>query len=227
VRGYRIELGEIEAVLCKHPGVKQAAVVAREETGGDRRLVAYLVTDDGQPAGDLKEFLRRKLPEYMAPAQYITLPELPLNGSGKVDRKRLPEPPVETNAIVQASWTETERKVAAIWAELLRAELPDIHANFFDLGGHSLLAAQLVSRVRDLCEVELPVVAVFTAPTIAGLAAAIEQANAAHAGEAAAPILALPRAGERREQLLAQLSASQPQAILHNQTLAEGGDGHE
>ena len=200
VRGHRIELGEIEAILAKHPGVRQAAVVAREDTPGDRRLVAYLVGDVPE-VGELRSWLRRALPEYMVPALYHVLDALPLTPNGKVDRSALPAPePVERDlgrSLVPPRGP-IEEAVAPIWAEVLGqpASRVGIHESFFDLGGHSLLAAQLMSRLRDLFGVELPLRTLFEDPTVAGVARWIEEARRAGHGLELPPLLPAERPAE-------------------------------
>ncbi|HEX4494672.1 MAG TPA: condensation domain-containing protein, partial [Thermoanaerobaculia bacterium] len=196
VRGFRIELGEIEAALGGHPSVRQAVVVVRGE-GGDKRLVAYLVAlvAEVAPAADeLRDFLRRSLPEYMVPAAFVVLESLPLTPSGKVDRKALPAPepgPAETGYV--APQGPVEELVAAIWAEVLRVERVGARDNFFALGGHSLLATQVVSRLRTALGVELPLQRLFATPTVAGLARAAEEARREQEGWSLPPIVRVPR----------------------------------
>jgi acyl carrier protein len=175
IRGFRIELGEIEAVLAQEDGVRAAAVVMREDTPGDRRLVAYYTGSVGVEA--LKSRAAAMLPAYMVPAAYVQLETLPLTLNGKLDRRALPAP--EGDAYVRRAYEapqgEVEQALARLWAELLKVERVGRHDNFFALGGHSLLAMQLVARVRDSFGVELPVVRVFEMQGFAELAAAIEQ----------------------------------------------------
>ncbi|HEV2735775.1 MAG TPA: amino acid adenylation domain-containing protein, partial [Longimicrobiaceae bacterium] len=193
VRGFRVEPGEIEAALLAHPAVREAVVVAREAAPGDRRLTAYVVGKQGAapPADELRAHLRARLPEYMLPAAFVALPALPLTAHGKVDRRALPAPEPDAGRHGgEAPRTVTEELLAGIWAELLGGE-PGVHDDFFDLGGHSLLAAQVASRVRAVLGVELPLRALFEAPTVAGLAARIGGA----AREAAPPVEAVPREG--------------------------------
>ncbi len=175
LRGYRIELGEIEAVLAGAPGVGQAVVVAREEEAGEKHLVAYLTAAD-QPAGvgtvsQLREYLKGRLPEYMVPAAFVVLEELPLTANGKVDRKSLPAPQGRglTGPQYVAPRTLTEELLCAIWAEVLKVERVGIEDNFFELGGHSLLAMRVIAHIRERLEVELPVRALFDDTTIASL----------------------------------------------------------
>jgi acyl-coenzyme A synthetase/AMP-(fatty) acid ligase/acyl carrier protein len=181
VRGFRIELGEIESALAEHPGVREAAVLARADGApGDLRLVAYVVP--AGPAGNtepeapaLRAFLKDRLPEYMIPAHFLVLEALPLTPSGKVDRKSLPAPdgPRRSETELVPPQGPVEEKVAAIWAEVLRLDRVGGQENFFELGGHSLLATQVLSRVQETFNMELPLRAFFEAPTVAGLAQAI------------------------------------------------------
>ncbi|MFH0344255.1 MAG: amino acid adenylation domain-containing protein, partial [Chromatiales bacterium] len=191
VRGFRIELGEIETVLNQHPGVKACAVLAREDAPGDKRLVAYVVSHKAPVPGKLREFLREKLPEYMLPTSFITLDHLPLTPNGKLDRKALPAPEdsrrPDLDALYVAPRTPTEETLAAIWAEVLKLDQVGIHDNFFDLGGHSLLAVQLISRVREQLDVDLPLRAIFEAPTVAALSAVVAKTEKVERGLAPIP----------------------------------------
>jgi amino acid adenylation domain-containing protein/non-ribosomal peptide synthase protein (TIGR01720 family) len=157
IRGYRIELGEIEAALRCHPAIRDAAVAAREDTPGEKRLVAYLV-GDSVDVGSLREHLRSRLPEYMLPTVFVPLPELPLTPNGKLDRKRLPapEPARIAGADYIAPRNALEQVLADLWRELLGAERIGAREHFFELGGHSLLAAQALARIRKIFEVDLP-----------------------------------------------------------------------
>jgi amino acid adenylation domain-containing protein len=151
IRGFRIELGEIEATLLETPGVAQALVLAREDEPGDKRLVAYVVAAAGeqlQPEA-LQLLLKVKLPGYMVPSAFVVLQALPLTPNGKVDRKALPAPDGSRQSAKQyvAPSTETEQKLAAIWAQVLKVDKVGVHDNFFELGGHSLLAMKTLSRV--------------------------------------------------------------------------------
>jgi acyl carrier protein len=175
IRGFRIELGEIEAVLGHHPGVRDAVVVAREDVPGGKRLVAYVVagSEAGPSSSDLRRFLGEKLPEYMIPSDVVPLEALPLTPSGKVDRRALPAPDRSGREFDEAyvePRTLLEQELAKIWADLLGLERVGIQDNFFDLGGHSLLATQVISRIRQRFQVELPLRSLFEAPTLAGLA---------------------------------------------------------
>ncbi|HEX8907492.1 MAG TPA: AMP-binding protein, partial [Longimicrobiaceae bacterium] len=185
VGGYRVEPGEVEAVLAEHPDVAQAAVAARRGEDGAARLHAWVVARDGAAAdvSVLRAWLRGRLPAYMVPSTITLLPALPLNANGKVDRRALPTPAVESPEPIESSDTqhgETARALAEIWREVLGAPAsPD--SDFFDAGGHSLLAMLVLSRVRRRWGVELPVRAVFEARTPAALAARIDAATASPA----------------------------------------------
>src|SRR6185436_5757992 len=173
IRGFRIELGEIETQLRSHASVGEAVVVAREDRPGEKRLVGYVVGQEGfmPDTGKLREYLGSKLPEHMVPPVLVVLEWLPLTANGKVDRRQLPAP--EEGDYQRGEYvaprTELERRMCEIWEELLGVERVGIEDNFFDLGGHSLLATQVVSQVRSALGVELPLRAVFEHPTIAGL----------------------------------------------------------
>ncbi|MEO3752517.1 amino acid adenylation domain-containing protein [Streptomyces sp. B6B3] len=175
LRGFRIELGEIEAVLREQDDVAQAAVLVREDRPGDRRLVAYLVPeaggDDARLPAAVRERARARLPEYMVPSAFVVLAGLPLTANGKLDRNALPAPDYATAQDGGRSpRTPREELMCGLFAEVLGARTPvTIDDGFFDLGGHSLLATRLVSRVRTVLGAELPVRAVFEAPTVAAL----------------------------------------------------------
>ncbi|GJD22779.1 amino acid adenylation participated protein like [Rivularia sp. IAM M-261] len=175
VRGFRIELGEIEAVLNTHPQIRQSIVIATEDNTGNKRLVAYVVKDESITSQELRQFLREKLPNYMAPSAFVILDTLPLTPNGKVDRKALPKPDgVERENECVAPRTETEKIIANIFAEVLGVKNVGIHDNFFQLGGHSLLATQLVFSVRQTFQVDLPVRYLLEEPTVTELANAID-----------------------------------------------------
>ncbi|HIF42511.1 MAG TPA: amino acid adenylation domain-containing protein [Planctomycetes bacterium] len=158
-RGYRIELEEIEAVLCRHEEVQDAAVLLREDTPGHARLVAYVIAGQaGTTADELKTALGDRLPAYMIPSVTVFLDALPLTPHGKVDRKALPEPEERTGAALDESSqpsSDLERKLAAIWSEVLEVENISLQDNFFDLGGHSLLLMPVISEVKKQVGVEL------------------------------------------------------------------------
>ncbi len=195
IRGFRIELGEIEAVLASHPAVRAAAVVAREDIPGQKRLVAYLTYSGGQaPTSELVSYLRKQLPEYMVPAAFVTMAALPLTPNGKVDRKAFPAPEgtIAAGEYVPPS-NPTEELVANIWSEVLHASRVGRYDNFFELGGHSLLATQVASRLRQALGIELSLRAIFESPTIAALAARIEASRLKQEGIDAPPITAVDR----------------------------------
>jgi amino acid adenylation domain-containing protein len=199
VRGFRVELGEIEAALIEHPAVREAAVVAKDDGDGDKRLVAYVILhDEDAPAiSELRRFLREKLPEYMAPSTFVTLESLPLSRNGKVDRQALlseleraqPEP----EGVFEAPTTPIEEALSGIWANVLSAGQISIHDNFFDLGGHSLLVTQLISRLREAFQVEMAPRELFEAPTVAALARRIEMLMKVGQGPPAPPIQPVSR----------------------------------
>jgi amino acid adenylation domain-containing protein len=179
VRGYRIELGEIEAVLSNCAGVREAVVLAHEDSAGDKRLVAYVVGEQPAPGNDeLRHALREQLPEYMIPTAFVRLDELPRTPNGKVNHKALPvwdQSAQEAAASYVAPRTEIEELLSQLWANVLGVGRVSVEDNFFALGGHSLLATQLVARVRGSLGVELPLRAVFEEPTLGGLALRVER----------------------------------------------------
>jgi amino acid adenylation domain-containing protein len=201
VRGYRIELGEIEAIVEEHPQVRDAVVVVREDTPGDKRLVAYIVADQAPAleANHLLSLIKEKLPEYMVPQALVFMDELPLTSNGKVDRGALPLPERDRLAMERnfvAPRTTIEDMLAGIWADVLKVERVGIYNNFFELGGHSLLATQVISRIRHLFQVDVSLRALFESPTVAGLAASVEGAQRAALGVEVPPLRAASRAGE-------------------------------
>ena len=225
LRGQRIELGEIESVLASHAVVREAVVAVRGE-GEQQKLVAYVVLKEGAAvasAGELRRYVRAKLPEVMVPAGYWQIEKIPLLASGKVNRKELGA----SGALMlvdQDDWvaprTETEAQLATIWQELLKVEKVGAEQNFFELGGHSLLVLQMTARIRRVLEVELSVRSVFDAPTIAALAREVQRARTL--GLKATPIL--PRhqratTDTSREDLLAKLgnlSRAELENVLHH-----------
>ncbi|MFP2903183.1 phosphopantetheine-binding protein, partial [Corallococcus sp. 4LFB] len=197
VRGFRVEPGEVATVLRGLEGVHEAVVVARQDSPGDTRLVAYVVPSSGTlDVASVRALLQQRLPEYMVPSAFVVLEALPLTPNGKVDRKALPVPQASTSSTGYVSpSTPTEELLASLWAEVLRVERVGIAEDFFALGGHSLLATQLVSRIRAAFGVEVPLRALFEAPTIAALAPRIEAARQARAFQAP-PLVPAPRTGE-------------------------------
>ena len=178
IRGFRVELEEIEAALRQIPSITDAVVIARIDSRGDKRLVAYLVADSEFPVEQLRCHLASSLPEYMIPSAFVQMDTLPLTPNGKIDRDALPAPdssrPELTEAFV-APRNPNEELLTKIWSQVLKVEDVGIHDNFFDLGGHSLLATQVMSRVRDNLRIEIPLRMLFEYPTVAGLVEQIDQ----------------------------------------------------
>jgi acyl carrier protein len=181
LRGFRIELGEIESALLGHREVRDAVVVAREDSPAGARLVAYVVPrerEGGELAALLPAYLGEGLPPYMVPAAFVVLPALPLTPNGKVDRKALPAPDWRSGASLVVPRTPLEEVLAGFFADALGLASVGIEDSFFRLGGHSLLATQLVSKVRGAFQVDLPLRRLFESPTVAALAAAVLAAEA-------------------------------------------------
>ncbi|HLO87426.1 MAG TPA: amino acid adenylation domain-containing protein [Nostocaceae cyanobacterium] len=178
LRGFRIELGEIEAVLEQHPAVRQSVVIVREDVPGNQHLVAYLVAEDSV-IKELPQYLRQKLPEYMIPSAFVTLKTMPLTPNGKVNRRALPVP--DDNQEFKNNWAAprnpVEEVLVGIWTQILGVSQIGIDDNFFALGGHSLLATQVISRIRKIFGIEIPLQRLFELPTIAELAPTIHQRN--------------------------------------------------
>ncbi len=200
VRGYRIELGEIEARLAEHAGVREVAVLAREDAPGDRRLVAYYVGEDVE-AEALRVHLAERVPQYMVPAAYVRLEAMPLTANGKADRRALPAPEGDAYATrgYEAPADEVEGILAGIWAEVLRVERVGRWDHFFELGGHSLLAVQVASRIRQALGVEVALGDLFVHPVLAELARGLQTA-----ARATLPPIEPASAEERRALSFAQ-----------------------
>ncbi|MFF3445430.1 amino acid adenylation domain-containing protein, partial [Streptosporangium sp. NPDC002721] len=179
VRGFRIEPGEIESVLASHPAVAQTVVVARADYGGDRRLVAYVIAEKSVESAELRAFVAGMLPAHMVPAAFVFLDELPLMPNGKLDRRALPVPESAT-AVYRAPRTTREELLCGAFAEVLGVDRVGIDDSFFDLGGHSLTATRLVNRIRSVLGAELPVRALFDAPTVASLAERLVDGGVRH-----------------------------------------------
>ena len=205
VRGFRIELGEIETVLAEHPEVRTALVLVNEDATNDKRLIAYIVPQ--QPAAvaennsyelisRLAQYLREKLPAYMAPAAFVLLQEMPLSANGKLNRRLLPAPDENGLTASQAyvgPRTPTEQTLVDIFKRVLAVESIGVYDNFFELGGHSILATQVVSRIREQFDVELSLRSFFTSPTVAVVAEMIDSGSGAQSGAGGAPIRPVSR----------------------------------
>ncbi len=218
LRGFRVEPGEIEAVLGEHPAVRAAAVIAREDEPGDRRLAAYVVTAAGAEldAGELRSYLRARLPEPLVPADYMALPALPLTRHGKVDRQALPRPDralARGREAPVAPRDDLERRLVAIWEEALGVVPVGIADSFFDLGGHSLLAVRLMAAVEERCGRRLPISTLFEAATIERLAGVLRAGQARTDGESAG--------GERAAEL-AHTAPRRPSTLV---AIEPGRDG--
>ena len=199
LRGFRVEPGEIEAVLREQPEIADALVVLREDVPGDQRLVAYLIPAAGSSQLDIKavsSIVQDRLPSYLIPAYYQPLPSLPLNSNGKVDLAALPVPEnVNSETPLVAPSSRLEESLVKIWRELLRQEQVGIEDNFFELGGHSLLAAQVMEKINQSLQVELPLYLLFEHPTIASLAQEIAKNPTT---QATVPISRRPRNRDRQ-----------------------------
>ena len=201
IRGYRIELGEIEEALSRHPAVDGAVVVARSDDGAEKRLVAYVQSSSAVPPDslELREFLRRLLPGYMLPSQFVGVESFPQTPNGKIDRAALPEPGkiLAPAGRFVAPESPVEKSLAKMWEEILRVERVSLADDFFALGGHSLLATSLVSRIRHHFDMELPLRALFENPTIASLAVKIEREQSAKLPGASRAIAPIGRSARR------------------------------
>ncbi|NEQ69506.1 MAG: amino acid adenylation domain-containing protein, partial [Symploca sp. SIO2D2] len=227
VRGFRIELGEIETVLSQHSDVQTACVIAREDIPGDKRLVAYIVPHPQMTPNIsvLRQFLRAQLPDYMLPSAFVILEGLPLTPNGKVNRRALPAPDLsERTEKYVAPRTPSEEILVQIWGQILNVEPVGIHDDFFELGGHSLLATQLISRIRNAFQLELPLRGLFTSPTIAELAHLIGELQQQNLGLTSQPIL--PRTSNAElplsfaQQRLWFLDQLEPNSPLYNIPIA-------
>jgi amino acid adenylation domain-containing protein len=218
IRGYRIEPSEVELHLTSHPDVRKAIVIATSGALGDaRKLVAYVVgrSDCALPAEELRAFLRARLPQYMVPAEFVEMHELPLLPSGKVDLRSLPSPRNNANASPRAVGprTQTQAKLAAFWCELLKVPEVGVTVDFFDVGGDSLLAMQLRARIREQFEVDVPVRSLFDTPTIERLAQEIEMVKASGAPPRREGIRPQPTQKPNLDLLAAELGKLSPEQI--------------
>ncbi|WP_194813355.1 non-ribosomal peptide synthase/polyketide synthase [Nocardia sp. XZ_19_385] len=180
IRGFRVEPGEVESALAQHPSVSHAVVVARDTDTGGKQLIGYVVADQTSPAGNeldggqVRAFAAERLPDFMVPAVVMVLESLPLTANGKLDRAALPEPEMVSSARYRAPSTAGERTLAELFGEILGVRRVGADDSFFELGGHSLLATRLVSRIRAVLGVEVPIRTVFDAPTVALLATRLD-----------------------------------------------------
>ncbi len=201
IRGYRIELGDIETALSDYPGVKEAAVIVREDSLSEKRLLAYVTSKassadigpmlkssnsliqckaPGISISQIRLFLKEKLPDYMVPSAFVLMEAMPLTPNGKIDRRALPTPSQERPELAEVlvlPRNPIEEKLANLWSRILDIQPIGIHDNFFDLGGHSLLVAKMASQVEEIFQLELPLSCLFQTPTIVGLAQSIEGAQ--------------------------------------------------
>ena len=241
IRGFRIELGEIESVLRRYPDVRQAVVVAREDVPGERRLVAYVVPERAAlDAARLRAHLKERLPDYMVPTAIVQLDAMPLTANGKVDRRALPAPDRDaapTASATVTARTHAEKQVSEIWEEIFHRPQIGVTENFFDLGGHSILAVKLMAKIRRVFGKQLPLNALFEAPTIAQLAKHVEDAErtlgrhtlvSIQAAGSRPPIFWIPGGAAlglfRLRPIVTRLGAEQPVYGLgssHPQTLAD------
>jgi amino acid adenylation domain-containing protein len=178
ILGFRVEPAEVEAALSRYPGLAHVAVVTREMSPGDKRLVGYVVPGPGDfDMAALREYAQQTLPDYMVPNAFVALDTLPLTPNGKLDRRSLPEPDFQHADQYRAPVTPTEKAACELFADVLGVDRVGMNDNFFDLGGQSLLALRLVSRIRSELGVELPVRVLFDEATVAGLVKQIDQAE--------------------------------------------------
>lgn len=200
IRGVRIELGEIESVLLAHPEVKECVVIAHGDDGvSERQLLAYVVLREGLDTGPLAAYARARLPDVMQPAHIMALDTLPLNQNDKVDRAALPIPAASVRGGLGyvAPRDETERRLTALWAELLKLDKVGVQDDFFRLGGHSLLAVRLAAKVRQSFGIELPIRRLFEAPTVEKLARVMADVAVSSAGQGMPAIQARARQARR------------------------------
>jgi amino acid adenylation domain-containing protein len=201
VRGFRIELGEIEAVINQHPLISASVVIVREDETENKSLVAYITFQPQQTITipELRRFLESKLPNYMLPTAIVVLKALPLTPNGKIDRRALPAPDLtqlisESNFVAPA--TPVEEMLAGVWTQVLGLEKIGVNDNFFDLGGHSLIATRVISQIRQVFEVEIPLRRLFELPTVSELAKEIQTAIKADKGLEVPPIERIARSSE-------------------------------
>jgi amino acid adenylation domain-containing protein len=177
IRGNRVEPAEIEVLLNQSPGIQQAAVVAKEYHGGNKRLIAYLISKDTEDTAAIKHYIAEKVPDYMVPSAFIWVKDFPKTSSGKIDRNALPNPVLqrpESAVLYQAPGTLTQKRLVTLWADMLQMDRVGIDDNFFDLGGNSLLAINTATQLRSQFNIALPVTKIYQYPTISGIAGYID-----------------------------------------------------
>ncbi len=186
----------MEATLSQHPDVRACAAVVREDSAGDKRIVAYVMAAEGErlEPSELRNWLKQRVPEFLVPSAIVPMDAFPLRASGKVNRNAFPAP---VYGVADREWlaprTPVEEMVAEIWADVLKLERIGTNENFFELGGHSLLGTRVISRIRESFGMDVPLRAMFDSPTIAGLAKAIEDLRHAEDGRLAPPLVPVPR----------------------------------
>jgi acyl carrier protein len=210
IRGFRVEPGEVEAALRQYPGVRDAIVLVREDNPGDKRLVGYVLVAEGVElnAGALRNFMKERLPDYMTPSAFVSLQTWPLTTNGKIDRRVLPAPDqngYQPNEEFQQPRNEVEETLTGLWADALKLPAVGIHDNFFELGGHSLLAMRLMSRVRQRFQMEIELRVLFESPTVAGMAALIEEGQSHDDAGADSGLESMLGDASNLEHLLAEL----------------------
>lgn len=212
VRGYRIELAEIEAAIMEHSAIRESVVTAREDAGGEKRLVAYIVTTEKEnlTASEMRACLKEKLPDYMVPTAFVMMETLPLTANGKVDRHALPAPDSQRPALESPyidPHTEMEKIISTVWRQLLRVDKVGVNDNFFDLGGDSFLMAQACSRLREALDRDISMVEAFTYASVSTLAKHLSQAQPAAAiqRQSDSQVETRRESQKRREQLRKQL----------------------
>ena len=211
IRGFRIELGEIESVLKKQTGVRDAAVAVKEKNG-DKSICAYVVSDQNIQTSDIKDSLRKELPEYMVPAYILQIENIPVTRNGKLDKRALPEPEAASGQEYIAPRNKTEETIAGIFEEILGVTPVGIEDNFFEMGGHSLRATRVVNQIEAKTGVRLPLKTIFTAPTVKLLAKEVEGAKAKE-------YIPIPQAEEKE---IYPMSSAQKRLYLINQMDDEG-----
>jgi len=200
IRGFRVELAEVEAALSEHRAVLGACVIAPEYAAGERRLVAYVITEAELTIAELRAFLSQKLPSYMLPSTFLMLDKLPLTAHGKIDRTALPAPDdgrPELQRAYVAPRTREEKVLVHLWSQALGVKEVGVDDDFYELGGHSLLAVRVISRIRDTFDVELPLRTMLESPTVATLARALEEARGVVVGPQRSKITPVSRETRR------------------------------